>query len=186
MREGYLPESAIPTPRDDGGGNAGQAVLRYVVMSAAVVAFLATQSHALTTITAEDDVTYLGATPYNSSSPFGLYTRSTGTTYRSYVEFQLDSVPAASANLRLYNYWRAAQDEQIGYDVRIRGIGSNAPGYVQWTDTSGPAPSGAAHEDGSDGEPLWPVVVDSFHVHSEPGWYALDITTFYNSHLGEK
>lgn len=117
---------------------------------------------------------------YNHTSVYGLFTKGNGTADRAYVEFPLDSTPATSAVLKLYNYWGTPQSKTVVATVRIRAISEDETGYVQWTDTAGPMPSpGTAHE-------TWTVAVDSFAVDSTPKWYTFDITSLYNANLGEK
>lgn len=130
------------------------------------------------TILPEDDVTYRNTTRYNSASGLGLFTKGNGTSDRGYVEFVADTTAASSASLKLYNFWGTPQGKVVNFDIRVRGIGENEAGYVQWTDTAGPAPSGTSHE-------AWTLVGD-FHVDSTPAWYTLDITSLYNANLGNR
>lgn len=127
----------------------------------------------------EDDVTYRSSNRYNNTNVFGLFTKGGGTTDRAYVEFLLDATPVTSATLKLYNYWGAPQGKTVNCDVRIRAISENEAGYVQWTDTAGPAPSGTSHES-------WTIVADLFNVNSTPAWYNFDITSLYNANLGKR
>ncbi len=131
-----------------------------------------------TVILPEDDVTYRSSTRYNNTSVYGLFTKGTGTTDRGYAEFVIGNTTATSAVLKLYNYWSNAS-VPVNFDVRIRAISESEAGYVQWTDTAGPAPSGTSHET------AWTLVGD-FHVDNTPAWYVLDITSLYNANLGER
>ncbi|HOA74596.1 MAG TPA: DNRLRE domain-containing protein [Phycisphaerae bacterium] len=152
-----------------------RSVLTWIV---SVVAACTSMSVAAT-ILPEDDVTYRGATRYNNTNVFGMFTKGDGAADRGYIEFALGSEAASSAVLKLYNYWGAPHGKTVNATVRLRAISEDEPGYVTWTDTAGPAPSGTAHED-------WTILVDSFAVDSTPQWYTFDITSFYNANLGEK
>lgn len=127
----------------------------------------------------EDDVSYRGGTRYNHTSVFGMFTKGNGASDRGYVEFPLGSESVSSAVLKLYNYWGTPQGKTVNATVRIRGISEDETGYVAWSDTAGPAPSGTAHEE-------WTILADSFAVDSTPQWYTFDITSFYNANLGQK
>lgn len=151
-------------------------MLRTILAAAIVVSVLTPAWGAV--IAPEDDVTYRNATRYNGASGLGLFTKGNGTSDRGYVEFVADTTAATSATLKLYNFWGTPQGKTVNFDIRVRGIGENEAGYVQWTDTAGPAPSGTSHES-------WTLVGD-FHVDSTPAWYTLDITSLYNANLGQR
>lgn len=154
--------------------------MKNIVIGLSVAVVVACVAPALgAVILPEDDVTYRGGTRYNNTSVYGLFTKGDGSNDRAYVEFPLDTMPATSATLKLYNYWGTPQGKTVVATVRIRGISENETGYVAWTDTAGPAPSGTAHES-------WTIVADTFAVDSTPKWYTFDITSFYNANLGEK
>jgi len=87
----------------------------------------------------------------------------------SYIEFTLGSIEAGEAILSLYNYWTYHDPNQ---DVEIRG-GVYAFDETTLTWESGPDTSG------------WPVVAGPFTVSGPARWYDMDITDFYNAHLGE-
>ena len=121
----------------------------------------------------EDDANWRGTTRYNNytngtTTWFGLFTKGNGTSDRAYAEFLADTTTATSASLKLWNFWGAPQGKTVNFNVRIRGIGEDEAGYVQWTDTAGPAPSGTAHES-------WTLV-----------GYTFDITSLYNANLGKR
>ncbi len=118
-------------------------------------------------VTTRSDATNYDECHFGGDAYAGLLVK-TGGSY-SWIELTLGSTEAETATLYVYNYWT---ENGVNYDVRLRGAqydfnettltGANDP------DTSG-----------------WAIVVSSFHVDTTAQWYALDITDFYNAHLGQ-
>lgn len=123
-------------------------------------------------IIASDDVTFRGSTRHNNSDPFGLFAR--GGSDRAYASFTLDNTPATSATLNLYNAWNKATSP-VNRDVQIT---AGPGGFDELTVTE---PTINAIEAGF--APTLPQ--NTFHVNDVPQWYTLDITNFYNAHLGQ-
>jgi hypothetical protein len=108
---------------------------------------------------------------YNNTSVYGLMAKNGGD--RAYVEFTLDSTPATSATLSLYSAWYKST-APVNYDIQITG------GVASFNeDVASTAQALAALEPG------WVNACSQFHVDNTPKWYNLDITSFYNSHLGQ-
>jgi len=87
----------------------------------------------------------------------------------SWVEVTLGATEADTATLYVYNYWT---QNGVNYDVRLRGA---QYGFNETTLTGNNAPDTSG----------WSVVVSSFHVDTTAKWHALDVTSFYNAHLGQ-
>ncbi|HNT87038.1 MAG TPA: DNRLRE domain-containing protein, partial [Candidatus Hydrogenedentes bacterium] len=141
---------------------------------AAVIAacLLGPLTHAAT-ISPNDDVTTRGnSTNYDeydfgNGAYAGLLVK-TGDNY-SWLEFTLGGGTVSGASLRLYNYWT---QNGVNYDVRVKGATYS---FNETTLTGANAPDTSA----------WTTVVDSFHVDTTAQWYTLDVTSFYNAHLGQ-
>lgn len=119
-----------------------------------------------------NDVSDRQGTVRNGQNPFGLFARNSNE--RAYVEFALDSTPATSATLNLYNGW-FKESSPVNRDVQIRG---GLGGFNEDTVTSAQLTALAAG--------FVPTTPESlFHVDNTPKWYVLDITDFYNNHLGQ-
>ena len=124
------------------------------------------------TITSENDVTFLGAGRYNNADPMGLFAK--GGSYRAYIAFDLGYTPATSAILHLYNGW-SKPSAAVNRDVQITG----APGGFN-EDTVTETQITAIEAGG-----VLTTPQSLFHVDNSPQWYTLDITEFYNNHLGQ-
>lgn len=125
-----------------------------------------------TTITTENDVTFNNSSRVNGSDPLGLFAKGGGR--RAYVEFVLDSTPATSATLNLYSAWNK-ETAPVNVNVQITG----GPGA--FNEDTVEEPEINAIEAGF--SPTLPQ--NTFHVDNTPQWYSLDITSFYNAHLGQ-
>lgn len=119
-----------------------------------------------------NDVSDKAGVVRNALNPFGLFARNSNE--RGYVEFTLDSTPATLATLNLYNGWFKATSP-VNRDVKIRG---GAGGFNEDTVTSSQLTTLAAGFVDTAPE-------STFHVGNTPQWYTLDITDFYNNHLGQ-
>jgi len=114
-----------------------------------------------------NDVSDKGGTVYNNSDPFGLFARYSNET--AYVEYTLDSTPASSAMLHLYNAWDKASSP-VDCDMLLTGgtggFNEDTVNSAQLTALAG----GFA--------PTTPQ--SAFHV-TGVQWCAVDITDFYNA-----
>ncbi len=86
----------------------------------------------------------------------------------SFIEFTLGNGSVDSATLNLYNFWTYNEPNQ---NLEVRGWEYDFDETVLTWDNA-PDTSG------------WPLVAGPFNVSGPAQWYALDITDFYNAHLG--
>ncbi len=86
----------------------------------------------------------------------------------SFIEFTLGGSRADEVTLNLYNFWT---DNAPNQNIQVRAAEYDFDEAVLTWDTA-PDTSG------------WPVVAGPFNVSGPAQWYTLDITDFYNSHLG--
>lgn len=139
-----------------------KAILKFII----VVLVINLPASALT-ITANDDVTTRGTsgTNYNNTSVFGLLVK--GTVDFGWIEFTFGDVEAMDASLELYNYWA----DTGALDVRVRAAAFE---FDETLLTGANKPDTTA----------WQIVVDPFAV-TDAGNFSLDVTGFYNAHLGD-
>ena len=119
-----------------------------------------------------NDVSDKAGSVKNAINPFGLFARYSNE--RAYVEFSLDSTPATSATLNLYNGWFKATSP-VNRTIQIDG---GTGGFNEDAVSSAQLIALAAG--------FVPTTPQSqFPVNNTPQWYALDITDFYNANLGQ-
>ncbi len=124
-------------------------------------------------LTPNDDVTTRSnATNYDEydlggGAYAGLLVKTGGS--HSWLEVTLGSSAAGNAALCLYNYWT---QNDVNYEVRLKGAQC---GFNETTLTGSNAPDTS----------VWTTVINSFHVDAVAKWYTLDVTDFYNAHLGQ-
>jgi len=105
----------------------------------------------------------------DEADPLGLLVKAGGSA--SFIEFTFGTTPVAKATLHLHNFWTNPR-APVNYDIRIKG------GVYDFDETA----LTAANQPDDSG---WEVVVESFHVDNQERSYFLDITAFYNAHLGQ-
>lgn len=147
--------------------------MRNISIGVCVVMVVACAVPALATrIDTVNDVSDKAGSIKNAVDPFGLFARYGNEV--AYVEFPLDSTPATSATLNLYNGWFKLTSP-VNRDILITGgAGSFNEDAVSSAQLTALAAGFVATTPQS-----------TFHVDNTPQWYALDITDFYNNHLGQ-
>jgi len=114
------------------------------------------------TILPNDDVTTRSGRNYNASPPLGLLIKNS--TDVSWVEFDFGSTPATEVTLQLYNGWPAHNE----WEIVVRGAEFD---FDETTFTGTSVSS-------------W-TRVGTIPGVKETKFYSLDITDFYNDHLGQ-
>lgn len=104
---------------------------------------------------------------------------------RSYLEFTLGTNEVSSASLKLYNYWGGPAVNFTGRpasaQVRIRGTAVGTP----VTFTEPPAGTIASDFIPPDETNFVTITTTAPAAVTNVGWYAFDITSWYNTHLGQ-
>ncbi len=118
-------------------------------------------------VTTRGDSTNYDEYDFGNGAYAGLLVKPTNS--YAWIEFPLAGSSAATAVLHLYNYWTK---NNVNYDIRVSAAPYN---FNETTLTGSNVPNTAA----------WTTVVASFHVNAIAQWYALDVTDFYNAHLGQ-
>jgi hypothetical protein len=137
-------------------------VMKMVCVLAALVALTGMQAQG-TVIYPNDDCSTRGSTLYNATSPFGLLVKNSSDV--AWVEFDLGETPAELARLVLHNDDTGVTNP---WEITVKGAEFNID-TASFTGTN---------------------VSDWENVGSIPGvlavdFYSLDVTDFYNSHLGQ-